>query len=175
MAALSQLSDYVKKRRALSLLEILFAIGFLTVILVAFAAVYPAAYRLNRKSAKATIAAKTASTIGAEILSLPFDPPSFSSTQPNLSALAQDLNGTAALRTFVTQQMRSTVPQGYEVRAQAIRVALYGSVIAGGGGNDIGGRFAQVQVTTYYNDSNTGGAEKSVTIISGKAENRDVR
>ncbi len=166
----------MKKRRALSLLEILFAIGFLTVILVAFAAVYPAAYRLNRKSAKATIAAKTASTIGAEILALPFDSPSFSTTsQPNLSALAQDISGTGAIRTFVTQQMRSTIPAGYEVRAQAIRVALYGVVDPSGLTNDIGGRFAQVQVTTYYNDSNTGGAEKSVTIISGKAENRDVR
>jgi len=165
----------VKKRRALSLLEILFAIGFLTVILVAFASVYPAAYRLNRKSAKATIAAKTASTVGAEILALPFDPPSFSSTQPNLTALAQDSNGTAAIRTFVTQQMRSTIPAGYEVRAQAIRVSLYGAVDLSGVSNDIGGRFAQVQVTTYYNDSNTGGIEKSVTVVAGKAENRDVR
>ena len=167
----------MKKRRAqaLSLLEILFAIGFLTVILVAFASVYPAAYRLNRKSAKATIAAKTASTVGAEILSLPFDPPSFSSNQPNLTALAQDLNGSTAILTFVTGQMRSTVAPGYEVRAQAIRVAIYGSADPGGGSTDIGGRFAQVQVTTYYNDSNTGGAEKSVTVVSGKAENRDVR
>ncbi len=165
----------MKKLRlqALSLLEILFAIGFLTVILVAFAAVYPASYRLNRKSARATIAAKTASTVGAEILSLPFDPPSFSSTQPNLSDMARDTNGTQAIKTFVTQQMRSTVPTGYEVRAQAIRVALYGS--ASGPNTDVGGRFAQVQVTTYYNDSNSGAVEKSVTVVSGKAENRDVR
>ncbi len=165
----------MRKRRALSLLEILFAIGFLTVILVAFAAVYPAAYRLNRKSAKSTIAAKTASTIGAEILALPFDPPSFSSTQPNLTALAQDTSGTTALKTFVEQQMRSTIPPGYEVRPVAIRVALYGMADPGGINNDIGGRFAQVVVTTYYNDSNTGGLEKSVTVVAGKAENRDVR
>ena len=168
----------MKKRRvqALSLLEILFAIGFLTVILVAFAAVYPAAYRLNRKSAKATIAAKTASTVGAEILALPFDQPSFTSTsQPNLSSLANDLNGTTTIKTFVEQQMRSTIPPGYEVRATAIRVALYGTADPTGINNDIGGRFAQVRVTTFYNDSNTGGAEKSVTVVTGKAENRDVR
>ena len=165
----------MKKRQlqALSLLEILFAIGFLTVILVAFASVYPAAYRLNRKSAKATIAAKTASTVGAEILSLPFDPPSFNSNQPNLTTLALDTTSTTAVKTFVTQQMRSTIPPGYEVRPEAIRVTLYGS--SQSGFSDVGGRFAQVQVTTYYNDSNTGGHEKSVTVVAGKAENRDVR
>ncbi|MFN8607729.1 MAG: hypothetical protein U0931_09365 [Vulcanimicrobiota bacterium] len=165
----------MKKRRAqaLSLLEILFAIGFLTVILVAFAAIYPASYRLNRKSAKATIAAKTASNVSAEILSLPFDPPSFSSGQPNLTNLALDTNGTQAIKTFVTQQMRSTVPPGFEVRAQAIHVALYGT--SNGPFSEVGGRFAQVQVTTYYNDSNSGAQEKSVTVVSGKAENRDVR
>lgn len=156
------------RRQGLSLLEILFAIGLLTVILVAFAAVYPSAYRLNRKSARATIAAKTSSAVGAEILALPFDPPSFNSAQPNLTNLAADTLGTGAIQTFVNQQMRTSVPQGYLIRPQGVRVTLYGTQPGDT-------RFAQVQVTCYYNDANSTGLEKSVTVMSGKAENRDVR
>lgn len=154
-----------RPRQALSLLEILFTIGLLTVILVAFAAVYPAAYRLNRKSARANIAAKTSSAVGAEILALPFDPPSFNSAQPNLTDLSQDA---AAVQTFVYQQMRTALPEGYNVRPQAVLVTLYGSQAGDP-------RFAQVQVTCYYSDANATGMERSVTVISGKAENRDVR
>lgn len=152
----------------MSLLEILFTIGLLTVILVAFAAVYPSAYRLNRKNAKATKAAKACSDVGAEILALPFDPPSFSSVQPNLSDLSTDLTGTGAIKSFVDTQMRTTLPEGYTVRPQAIRVTLYGTQPGDT-------RFAQVQVTCYWNDANSTGLERSVTVISGKAENRDVR
>ena len=157
-----------RPRQALSLLEILFTIGLLTVILVAFAAVYPAAFRLNRKSARANIAAKTSSAVGAEILALPFDPPSFNSTQPNLTDLSLDVNGTAAVQAFVYQQMRTALPEGYSVRPQAVRVTLYGTQPGDT-------RFAQVQVTCYYSDANATGLERSVTVISGKAENRDVR
>ncbi|CAM9933194.1 unnamed protein product, partial [Phaeothamnion confervicola] len=56
----------------LSLLEVLFTIGLLTIVLVAFAAVYPSGFRLNRKSARATVAAETAAAVAAEIQGLPF-------------------------------------------------------------------------------------------------------
>jgi hypothetical protein len=154
-----------RPKQALSLLEILFTIGLLTVILVAFAAVYPAAYRLNRKSARATIAAKVSSAVGAEILALPFDPPPINPGQSNITDLSFDTNGTGALATFVNQKMRTPVPTGYSIRPQAIKVTIYGADT----------RFAQVQVTCFWADANSAGFEKSVTILSGKAENRDVR
>lgn len=164
--------DVVKgNRRALSLLEILFTLGLLTIVLVAFAAVYPSAYRLNRKSAKGTIAAKTSSAVAAEILSLPFDPPSFNSSQPNLTQLSLDTNGSGAIQQFVYQNMRTSVPEGFRIRPQAIRVSLFPPPAA----LSTETRFAEVQVTCYWTDSNNPGLERSVTVISGKAENRDVR
>jgi hypothetical protein len=159
------------KRRALSLLEILFTLGLLTIILVAFAAVYPSAYRLNRKSARGTIAAKTSSAVAAEILSLPFDPPSFNTSQLHLTQLALDTGGTGAIQQFVYQNMRTIVPDGFKIRPQAIRVNIYPPPAA----LSTETRFAEVQVTCYWTDSNNPGLERSVTVVSGKAENRDAR
>lgn len=159
------------KGRALSLLEVLFTLGLLTVILVAFAAVYPSAYRLNRKSAKATIAAKTCSAVAAEVLALPFDPPQFNSGQPNLTDLARDTSSTTAVAEFVEQQMRTEIPAGYTIRPLGVKVRLFPPPDP----PSFETRFAEIQVTCYWNDANTSNPEKSVTILAGKAENRDVR
>lgn len=160
-----------QKSRALSLLEVLFTLGLLTVILVAFAAIYPSAYRLNRKSAKATIAAKTSSAVAAEILALPFDPPTFNAGQANLTDLARDTTSTTTIPTFVNTQMRSEIPEGYIIRPNGIQVRLFPPPDI----PSIETRFAEVQVTCYWIDANSPGLERSVTILSGKAENRDVR
>lgn len=152
------------------MLEILFTIGLLTVILVAFAAVYPSAYRLNRKSARATVAAKTCSAVAAEILALPFFPSTFSTNQLTLLDLSQDASGNAQLKTFVQKQMKTSIPEGYIIRPQGIHVELQPTDL-----NSRDARFADVTVTCYWTDANSPGMEKSVTIVSGKAENRDVR
>lgn len=163
-----------RRRQALSLLEILFTIGLLTVILVAFAAIYPSAYRLNRKSARATIAAKTCSAVAAEILALPFYPNSFTSNELTLEELSRDTGGTNEVKQFVNQKMKTSIPEGYTIRPQGVRVNLFPPV----DGANLGfqqARYAKVQVTCYWTDANSPGLEKSVTIVSGKAENRDVR
>lgn len=159
------------RRKALSLLEILFTLGLLTVILVAFAAVYPSAYRLNRKSARANIAAKTSSAVAAEILALPFTKLRDTDTTPNLADFSDHALGPGLIRDFVYRQMRTSIPEGYTIRPQAIQVTLFPPKDPPS--TDI--RFAEVRVTCYWNDSNGGGTEKSITIVSGKAENRDVR
>lgn len=50
-------------------------IVLLTAVLITFAAVYPSGYKLNRKTARATQAAKAASAIAEEIQSVPFNSP----------------------------------------------------------------------------------------------------
>ena len=158
------------RRQALSLLEILFTIGLLTVILVAFAAIYPSAYRLNRKSARATVAAKTCSAVAAEILALPFFPSTFTSNQLTLDELSRDMGApNGELQRFVQRHMKTTIPEGYIIRPQGIRVQLFPRDVSPQA------RFAEVSVTCYWTDANSPGMEKSVTIVSGKAENRDVR
>ena len=160
-----------RSRRALSLLEILFTLGLLTVILVAFAAIYPSAYRLNRKSAKANVAAKTASAVAAELLAMPFNKLRDTDTTPNLLDFSDPALGPALMHNFVQSDMRTTIPEGFTIRPQAIKVTLFPprSEITSNF------RFAEVSVTCYWIDANTTGLEKSVTILSGKAENRDVR
>ncbi len=61
------------KSGGLSLLEIMITMILLTTVLITFAAVYPAGYKLNRKTALAAQAAKAANTVAEEVQSLPFD------------------------------------------------------------------------------------------------------
>ena len=113
-------------RQALSLLEILFTLGLLTVILVAFASVYPSAYRLNRKSARSTVGAKTSTAVANELLALPIQDTSFNGGNANLLALGSDR---AALTAFV----RPRVPHRHSAR-------LHGSP-GGSAGNPLWQRF----------------------------------
>lgn len=159
------------KQRGLSLLEILFTIGLITVILVAFAAVYPSAYRLNRKSAKATVAAKTASAVAAEILSLPFTDV-LSNGADNLTLMATASVGPARVREFVENRMRTKLPAGFRVYPEAVRVNMFPEPATMAVTDT---RFAQVSVTCYWTDAQAAGLERHLTIVSGKAENRDVR
>lgn len=154
-------------RQALSLLEILFTLGLLTVILVAFASVYPSAYRLNRKSARSTVGAKTSTAVANELLALPIQDTSFNGGNANLLALGSDR---AALTAFVRNRLRTAIPPGYTVRPEGVQVTLYG--------NDLTrsqSLMVQVQVTCYWTDSQSPGLEKSVTVVAGKANNRDAR
>lgn len=60
------------RQRGISLLEIMITIVLLTTVLITFAAVYPSGYKLNRKTARASQAAKAATAVAEEVQALPF-------------------------------------------------------------------------------------------------------
>lgn len=60
-----------KGQRGLTLLEIMVAIAVLTSTLVAFASVFPAAFKLNRQSQKSVQAAKHAAAVAEELRAMP--------------------------------------------------------------------------------------------------------
>ncbi len=60
-----------KGQRGLTLLEIMVAIAVLTSTLVAFASVFPAAFKLNRQSQNSVKAAKHAAAVAEELRSMP--------------------------------------------------------------------------------------------------------
>lgn len=68
-------------------------IVLLSTVLIAFAAVYPAGYKLNRKSQRATIGAQLATAVAEEVRQLPFD--SANPAQPTLFQLSQLTEGGA--------------------------------------------------------------------------------
>lgn len=60
-----------KGQRGLTLLEIMVAIAVLTSTLVAFASVFPAAFKLNRQSQNSVKAAKHAAAVAEELRAMP--------------------------------------------------------------------------------------------------------
>ena len=161
-----------RPRRGLSLLELLFTIGLLTIVLVAFAAVYPSGYRLNRKSARATIAAETAAAVAAELQGLPFFDERVVKTPPLVTLTDVD-TGTGdrtELTKFINERLRTKIPKGFTLRPQGVEVRRIIDV-----DNPAAPYFAQVSVTIYWTDANDFNREKDVTILVGKTDNRSGR
>lgn len=61
--------------KGLSLLEVLITLMLLSTTLIAFAAVYPAAFKLNRKTHRSVQAAELAGAVAEELRTLPFNRP----------------------------------------------------------------------------------------------------
>lgn len=161
-----------RKKAGLSLLEVLFTIGLLTIVLVAFAAVYPSGFRLNRKSARATVAAETAAAVAAEIQGLPFfdervikDPPI--STLTDLDTSTGDRTG---ITKYLTTSLRTAIPTGFTIRPEGVNVNRIIDTA-----NTAAPYFAQIAVTIYWTDANDYNRERNVTIEVGKTDNRDGR
>ncbi len=66
-----KLKIHRKGQRGLTLLEIMVAIAVLTSTLVAFASVFPAAFKLNRQSQASVRAAKHAAAVAEELRAMP--------------------------------------------------------------------------------------------------------
>ena len=165
---ISSSTDRKHRELGLSLLELLFALSLLTVVLVAFAAVYPSGYKLNRKSARATIAAKTAAAVAAEFQNLPFFDDRVVKTPPIPTLTLLD---TATDRTnlvqYLSQNLHTTVPSNFLLRPEGIQI-LTPPV----GSDPNQPLFAQIFVTVYWTDSNDTNLERSVTIATAKTDNR---
>jgi hypothetical protein len=151
------------------LLELLFAMSLMTVILISFAAVYPSGYRLNRKSAKGTVASKTAQAVAAELLSLPvFDdrPPGSPGTIFTLAAMGDAVTGQTQIQQYVSTSLKTQIPPGYIVRPQGIVVWVSPA------SSDPTPLFARIQVTIYWPDSQNVNIEHSVSIVTAKTDNQ---
>ena len=160
--------EFTRRPPGLSLLELLFALSLLTVVLVAFAAVYPSGYRLNRKSARATVAAKTAAAVAAEFQSLPFFDDRVVKTPPIPTLIGLDTRTDKTnLTQYLSQNLKTVVPPNFTLRPEGIQI-LTPPI----GGDPNSPLFAQIFVTIYWTDRNESGTEHSVTIASAKTDNR---
>ena len=157
-------------RRGLSLLEILVTIALLTVVLVAFAAVYPSGFRLNRKSARATVAAETAAAVAAEIQGLPFFDERVIKVPPivTLTDIDTGAGDRTALTAYLTQNLRTNIPTGYILRPEGVSVFRFADT-----SNSNAPYFAQISVTIYWTDANNFNTERNVSVVVGKTDNRD--
>jgi hypothetical protein len=143
--------------------------SLMTVILVAFAAIYPSGYRLNRKSAKATVASKTATAVAAELLSLPFfddRPPGSSPPIFTLASLGDAGTGALQVQQFLATSLKTPIPTGYIVRPQGIQVWASPAT------TDPTPLFARIQVTVYWPDAQHANIEHSLTVVTAKTDNQ---
>ncbi|MCA9797481.1 MAG: hypothetical protein KC910_36970 [Candidatus Eremiobacteraeota bacterium] len=156
-----------RRNRGLSLLEILITIMLLTVVVLTFAAIYPSGYRLNRKSAKATLAAQTANAIAEEIQNLPL-----TNDAGGLSlAFMADNPYQAGTGPYVNFP-RTEIPPGFVLEdVTGIKVTTY-DLVTGGVPTDLA-VFANVQVTIGFKEERTRGDELiRVTVTASKTWNR---
>lgn len=139
----------------------------LTVVVLTFAAIYPSGYRLNRKSAKATVAAQTANAIAEEIQNLPL-----TNDAGGLSLAFMADNpyqaGTGPYANFP----RTEIPPGFVLEdVTGVKVTTY-DLVTGGAPTDLA-VFANVQVTIGFKEERTRGDELiRVTVTASKTWNR---
>lgn len=153
-----------RRRRGLSLLEILITLVLISTTLVAFAAVYPASLKLNRRSQKAVQAAELAGAVAEEIRSLPFTAPGLSVDDlPNWDPAAP------AFKNFP----RTLLPEPYTLVStrDPNQLGIVVSLTESKAGQPK--TFADIVVTVYWQEStNERMLDKSVTIRSSRTANR---
>lgn len=148
------------------MLELLFTISLLTIVLVVFAAVYPSGYKLNRKSARANVAATAAAAVAAELQGLPMLADVNRPNLPNLQDLATNPSGVA---NFVTTQMRTKIPDGFRLPTNdgSVRVR----VAPPPGANPNLPLMAFIDVTIYWTDVNDMSLQRQITVTACKTDN----
>lgn len=145
-------------------------IVLLSTVLIAFAAVYPAGYKLNRKSQRATIGAQLATAVAEEVRQLPFD--SANPLQPTLFQLSQltqsgDLPPAGLIKTEIKPPFllpdgkgsNQGIPLGIKVLTPNIE--------------DGYPRYADIEVTIAWDEPNEMKLERRhVTVRTSSTENR---
>lgn len=157
----------LRRRRGLSLLELLVTMILLTIVLITFAAVYPSGYRLNRKSAKATVAAQTATAIIDEIQNLPL-----TNEGGGLSlTLLADIPWTSDAAEYENFPATEIPSDFFLEDTTGIVVTSY-DLNTSGAPTDLS-VFASIQVTVAYREPETRGDELTrVTVTASKTWNR---
>lgn len=151
-------------QRGLSLLEVLITLMLLSTTMVAFAAVYPAAFKLNRRSSRAVQAAELAGAVAEELRTLPFNKPN-SSTAGGLF-LEDFLGGWDPTNVRFSRFPRTMLPSPYTLVS---RSGLRGVTVTG----DSPFTYADIIITIYWLENvNNATIEKSVAIHTSRTGNR---
>lgn len=152
-------------QRGLSLLEVLITLMLLSTTLVAFAAVYPAAFKLNRKSQRSVQAAEIAGAVAEELRTLPFNRPGAGGSGGLF--LEDFLTGWTADPRFA-RFPRTPVPPPFSLVSPS-NPNNRGVIVIG----DSPFTFASITVTVYWQEPVHGQmTERSVSIITSKTGNR---
>ncbi len=179
-----------KGQRGLTLLEIMVAIAVLTSTLVAFASVFPAAFKLNRQSQKSVQAAKHAAAVAEELRSMPVACNSnlirgFSSdekkhyleeysrnanelTKKDIETKNDDYRGLTSVKELVDDGFTlDCTDYGVNNDLAGIRFRHLGN----GGNND--SRFWEIFVTVYWPETINGRrVVRSASLVSARTGNR---
>lgn len=152
-------------QRGLSLLEVLITLMLLTTTMVAFAAVYPAAFKLNRRTSRVVQAAELAGAISEELRTLPFNRPN-SSTAGGI--FVQDfLSGwDPADPKYLNRFPRTELPAPYTLKS---RTGQVGVRVTG----DDPFTYADILITIFWMENvNDQMIEKSFSIHTSRSGNR---
>lgn len=178
-----------KGQRGLTLLEIMVAIAVLTSTLVAFASVFPAAFKLNRQSHNSVKAAKYAAAVAEELRALPIAGNSFlassgSSNKRYLENYDYATNGETVTdfddfcrRLTSAQELRDAgffldyENAGGSASGTGSKSGLIIRHVGKGGNND--SRFWQIEVNVFWPETINGSrVVRSASVISARTGNR---
>ncbi len=186
-------------QRGLSLLEIMVSITVLTTALVAFASIFPAAFKLNRTTQASARAGKYASMVAEEIRNLPiagnralsFDKKGY---LEGLVGLKPGSVEESAYYLKSVQEIKATEREGDKKTRStqsfsldpisSVSVGTPGIWVVGpsGGGANVdpnlarenSSRFWNITVTVYWTaDYNGNYVERSSTVVSARTGNRE--
>jgi len=153
--------------KGLSLLEVLITLMLLSTTLIAFAAVYPAAFKLNRKTHRSVQAAELAGAVAEELRTLPFNRPSaLSPGGLYLEDFARDGGWNQAGARFRSFP-RTEIPEPYSLVSEDGEQR--GIVVSG----DSPFTYADILVTVFWTEPvNHQMVERRVTIHTARTGNR---
>jgi len=149
------------------LLEVLITLMLLSTTLIAFAAVYPAAFKLNRKTHRSVQAAELAGAVAEELRTLPFNrPAALSPGGLYLEDFTRNEGwepGTARFRNFP----RTEIPEPYSLVSNDGEDL--GIVVLG----DAPFTYADIRVTVFWMEPvNRQMVQRHVTIHTARTGNR---
>lgn len=179
-----KLKIHRKGQRGLTLLEIMVAIAVLTSTLVAFASVFPAAFKLNRQSQTSVRAAKHAAAVAEELRAMPIAcNPALLSISKTRRHYLEDYarnNITANFDNYYSglQSVQELRDDGFTLDYDTAagqnnkpRVGVRFTHIGSGGNND--SRFWNIEVNVYWPETINGRrVVRSASVISARTGNR---
>lgn len=153
-------------QKGLSLLEVLITLMLLTTTMVAFAAVYPAAFKLNRRTSRSVQAAELAGAVSEELRTLPFNKPNANSSGMSGLFLEDFLAGWDPSNTRFARFPRTELPAPYTLIS---RSGQRGVTVTG----DSPLTYADIIITVFWMENvNNQMIEKSYAIHTSRTGNR---
>ena len=178
----------VRKVRGLTLLEVLISISLICTTMVAFAAVYPASFRMTRKTNRVNQATQLAMAVAEELRDLKTGDPSGSLYTKDGNYIEHFVTGDGSnTKKVLTKDglealhfPRMTIPEPFTLVQPNESGVTSGSSPTGicvtCGEEKTSGqnyKFYQIEVTMYWMEGDTNGVNqiRSATVVSGKSDN----